>query len=122
MAFKAEQGQIRHSALITSLVEPVLLWLLSKNACHGYTLNNNLISLGINTINPSVVYRVLRDMEALGWIQSTWSADQTQGPPRRLYELTNIGSTILENWKADLIKIQSVIDNLVEKNQQGKEQ
>ncbi len=109
-------GQIRHSTLITSLLEPTLLLLLRKSPSHGYTLSNQLEALGINTINQSVVYRTLRDMEILGWIQSAWSADQTQGPPRRLYQLTEIGNTILNNWKQDLIKINAIITRLIEED------
>jgi PadR family transcriptional regulator, regulatory protein PadR len=50
----------------------------------------------MGTIHPSVIYRTLREMETLEWIVSDWDADQTQGPPRRIYELTAQGEAVLK--------------------------
>ena len=62
--------QGRHSPLAASLLEPALLVLLKEKSRHGYTLLADLETLGLSTIHPSVVYRVLREMEGLGWVQS----------------------------------------------------
>ena len=90
------------SPLTTSLLEPALLLLVRQKARHGYTLLNDLAQQKMGSIHPSMVYRMLRDMEGLGWICSTWDVDESQGPPRRNYEITPEGAQALQNWKRQL--------------------
>ena len=97
------------SPLMGSLIEPALLILLKRKPQHGYTLLENLISLGLGTPHPSVVYRTLRDMEILQWIQSQWDAEETQGPPRRIYALTSQGEKALQNWLNEMNKAGELI-------------
>jgi PadR family transcriptional regulator PadR len=99
--------------LTVSLLEPALLTLLNEKPRHGYTLLADLNTLGISTLHPSVVYRTLREMEGLGWIQSDWEADQTQGPPRRIYRLTLQGKDALTAWQHELKKNQETINHLL---------
>jgi PadR family transcriptional regulator PadR len=103
----------RHSPLTISMLEPALLILLKEQPRHGYTLLSDLETLGMNTLHPSVVYRTLREMEGLEWIQSDWETDQTQGPPRRTYRLTVQGEEALQNWRHELEKIQNLISDLL---------
>ena len=70
------------------MLEPALLLLLHHGPAHGYTLLEQLREFGLGDLNPSAVYRVLRDMEAKEWVTSTWDEEQTQGPPRRVYRFT----------------------------------
>ena len=65
--------------------------LLAEEARHGYTLLEELEKLGLKDLHPSKVYRTLRMMEDDLWIISDWDADETQGPPRRVYRLTDEG-------------------------------
>jgi DNA-binding PadR family transcriptional regulator len=102
-----------HSPITISLLEPALLILLKEQARHGYTLLADLEKLGMATIHPSVVYRTLREMEGLEWIQSDWDTDQTQGPPRRTYRLTVQGEEALQNWRHELVKTQRLIEQLL---------
>lgn len=103
----------RHSPLSISLLEPALLVLLQEKPRHGYTLLADLGLMGISTLHPSVVYRTLRDMEELEWIQSDWETDQTQGPPRRNYRLTIQGEEALRYWQQELSKTNGLISNLM---------
>ena len=105
----------RHSPLTTSMLEPALLILLKEQPRHGYTLLADLETLGMTTIHPSVVYRTLREMEGLEWIQSDWDTDQTQGPPRRIYRLTVQGEEALRNWQHELEKTQELISDLLKR-------
>lgn len=105
----------RHTPLIGALLEPALLALLKNQPRHGYTLLSDLESLGLVALHPSVVYRTLRDMEALGWINSDWQTDQTQGPPRRTYHITVQGEEALKNWKQELNRTYEIILNLIDK-------
>ena len=103
----------RHSPLTISILEPALLILLKEQPRHGYTLLGDIETLGMTTIHPSVVYRTLREMEGLEWIQSDWDTDQTQGPPRRTYRLAAQGEEALRNWRHELKKTQKLISDLL---------
>jgi len=105
--------QRRHSPVATSLLEPALLVLLSDQQSHGYTLLEDLGNLNLGTIHPSMVYRSLREMEALEWVVSAWDTRQSQGPPRRVYQLTPLGKEALETWLEELGKARQTIDQLL---------
>ncbi|MCE5207153.1 MAG: helix-turn-helix transcriptional regulator [Chloroflexi bacterium] len=105
----------RHTPLTNSMLEPALLILLKEEPRHGYTLLGDLDALGMGTLHPSVVYRTLREMEELEWIQSNWDANQTQGPPRRTYRLTIQGEEALRNWQHELGRTQEIIMQLLKR-------
>lgn len=105
----------RRSPLTLSLLEPALLVLLKEQPRHGYTLLADLETWGMTFIHPSVVYRTLRDMESLEWVQSDWDTAQTQGPPRRTYRLTAQGEEALQYWRHELEKTQGLISQLLER-------
>ncbi|GAP06453.1 predicted transcriptional regulators [Anaerolinea thermolimosa] len=109
----ASHCEERHSPLTASILEPALLVLLKAQPRHGYTLLSDLASLGLNLLHPSVVYRALREMEDLEWVQSGWDTDQTQGPPRRVYRLTTQGEEALRNWQEELQRMQELIGRLL---------
>ncbi len=94
-------------------LKPALLLLLHYGPSHGYTLLERLGEFGLEDINPSVVYRALREMEDQGWVTSTWDEEQTQGPPRRVYRLTALGDEALGLWTRDLQETRGLIDHLV---------
>jgi len=103
----------QHTPLTISLLEPTLLLLISQKERHGYTLLNDLDQMNMGTIHPSVIYRTLRGLEGLDWIQSTWDTFETQGPPRRTYTITDLGKQALINWKQQLVLHQKSIDQLL---------
>lgn len=94
-------------------LEPTLLLLLHYGPAHGYTLLERLGEFGLEGLNPSVVYRALRDMEAQGWVTSAWDEKETQGPPRRVYRLTPLGDEVLGLWTQDLEETRRLIDHLL---------
>jgi PadR family transcriptional regulator, regulatory protein PadR len=105
------------SLLTTRLVEPALLVLLSQGDLHGYTLLDRVDALGLTSLPPSMVYRILREMEEAGWVSSLWDREQTQGPPRRVYTLTEEGHAALQEWKKHLEHAQGLISRLLEQKQ-----
>ena len=109
----AGKSENRHSPITVSLLEPALLIMLSKQPSHGYTLLSEINKIDMTTIQPSVVYRSLREMEELMWIESDWDSTQTQGPPRRIYHLTEQGIQALQYWKAELEKTNATILQLL---------
>ena len=113
--FRNGEAAIGHSTLTVSLLEPALLILIRERSRHGYTLLTDLEALGMGTIHPSVVYRTLREMERLNWIESNWDKCQSQGPPRRTYTLTDQGETALQYWQQELNKNRDAINHLLER-------
>lgn len=108
------RGAGGRSRLVTRMVEPALLAALSTGDFHGYTLLEKVDDLGLGPLHPSMVYRMLRDMEEFGWVSSTVDREQTQGPPRRVYTLTEEGLAVLQEWKKQLEQAQGVISRLLE--------
>lgn len=106
-------GAFRRSPLVVTLLEPALLTLLQEQPRHGYSLLGDLEALGLGGLHPSVVYRALREMEALGWIASDWDTAQTQGPPRKMVRLTLDGEMALRNWQQELDWTRSLIATLL---------
>ena len=95
-------------------LEPFLLLLLQQGQAHGYTLLEKLEQFGLESRNPSAVYRVLRDMEELGYVVSSWDETKTQGPPRRVYCLTALGKELLAQHVQDLKETREIIDRFIE--------
>ena len=75
-----------------------LLFLLEREAGHGYELRRRLDFLGVNT-EVGALYRLLRKLEGDGCVTSSW-ADSVAGPPRRLYRLTAPGRHRLDELVA----------------------
>ncbi len=100
---------------VRRFLQPCLLLLLSSAEAHGYALLPELERFGFNLdrLDPSVVYRMLREMEATGWVKSHWSED-SQGPRRRVYAITKAGERHLSAWVEDLRATRAEIDRLLE--------
>lgn len=102
-----------HSRRAVRFLEPTLLVILHHGPAHGYTLIDQLGEFGLADVDPSAVYRSLRDMEEKGWVTSYWDAEQTQGPPRRVYHLSEQGDELLRWWMLDLRDTRLMIDHLL---------
>jgi len=98
----------------TGFLRPALLTLLRRDNDHGYNLLQGLEELGIDTegMDPSVVYRALRDMEEEGLVQSQWG-EESLGPRRRVYSLTGEGEDVVSSWRDDLQRTRDEIDSLL---------
>jgi PadR family transcriptional regulator PadR len=96
-------------------LQPCLLLMLHRGDAHGYSLLNGLDEFGLNpdAHDPSMIYRVLRDMEDLGWIES-YEGEESQGPQRRVYRLTQEGNRHLAIWVDDLRRAKREIDLLLQ--------
>jgi DNA-binding PadR family transcriptional regulator len=95
--------------------------LLHHGPAHGYTLLDQLGEYGLDDLNPSVVYRALRDMEDQGWVASDWDEVQTKGPPRRVYSLAALGDEVLAWWTEDLKETRDMIDTILDTHAQHME-
>ena len=99
---------------ITRFLEPCLLLLLRGDATHGYNLLDGLRRFGFapGTIDTSVVYRILREMEDAGWVTSQWDTTGS-GAPRRVYSVTGDGEQYLAAWIDDLRCTRDEIDQFI---------
>jgi DNA-binding PadR family transcriptional regulator len=103
-----------YSRRAVRFLEPTLLLILHHGPAHGYTMIDQLAEFGLEDIDPSALYRSLRDMEERGWVTSFWEEEQTQGPPRRVYQLTELGDEVLSWWIEDVRETAQIIDRLRE--------
>jgi len=71
------------------LVAAWLLLLLDHHASYGYDLRHALEEHHVHP-DPGTLYRVLRQLDDAGWLQSRWT-DSAAGPRRRLYRVTARG-------------------------------
>jgi poly-beta-hydroxybutyrate-responsive repressor len=97
-----------------SFLQPCLLLMLMRGEAHGYSLIDGLNEFGFNTdrFDPSLIYRALRDMEESGFTSSHWD-DDSQGPRRRVYQITTAGENYLRSWVEDLRRTQREIEALL---------
>lgn len=109
---RMRRGKMRH---VRRFLEPCLLLLLQRGEAHGYKLVSELESFGFdpNALDPSLVYRALRDMEEMTWIQARRDED-SQGPPRRVYALSDEGKIQLAAWMQDLRRTKDDINRLLQ--------
>ena len=107
-------GGGRRRQRVMSFLQPCLLLMLTRTDAHGYSLLDGLDEFGFNLerLDPSLIYRALRDMEENGWVSSRWD-DDSQGPRRRVYQITQDGRDYLEIWVADLRRTRREIDALI---------
>jgi PadR family transcriptional regulator PadR len=100
---------------IARFLEPCLLLLLRADASHGYNLLEALGQFGFSpgTVDASVVYRILREMEEAEWVTSQWDTSGS-GPSRRVYSVTARGEQYLAAWIDDLRCTRDEIDHFIE--------
>jgi len=96
------------------MLVPVLLLLLKRGDAHGYTLLEKLPDFGFppGSVDPSIVYRALRNMEEDGLVTS-YQGDYSQGPPRRVYRITAAGEAALDIMAADLASTAEAIEKFL---------
>jgi PadR family transcriptional regulator PadR len=63
-------------------------------------------------LNPGPLYRILRQMENEGLVQSNWDTSR-QGPARRLYSITEAGEKYLNLWGNSLEQYRTITDRLI---------
>lgn len=87
------------------LVEPAVLAALAGRSAHGYDLRRAVeeITGDIVVVDPGSLYRLLRQLEQVGAVESVWS-DGEFGPQRRDYHLTERGRALLASWRDDLAR------------------
>jgi PadR family transcriptional regulator, regulatory protein PadR len=102
-----------YSLVDVRLVEPALLAFLSKEKLHGYALLERLEDFGLGAMSPSMIYRILRNFEEIGLVESDWDSEESQGPPRRVYKLTEEGKAALARARESLTETLNRLESLI---------
>lgn len=99
---------------MTGFLQPCFLLQLYQEDRHGYDLLRGLEEFitEVDECDPSIIYRVMRDMEENGWVTS-YEGTVSRGPKRRVYSLTEEGEQQLKKWMVDLQTTRNEIDNLL---------
>ena len=85
-------------ARIERFVEPALLLVLAKTDAHGYELAARIEELDPDDrVDLGNLYRLLRGLEAEGFVTSEWR-DDLPGRSKRTYRLTAAGRALLDAW------------------------
>lgn len=97
-------------------LEPCLLLLLFEQPTHGYNLIEKLEGFGFDskTQDAGAVYRALRKLEKENMVKSQWEAGEA-GPAKRLYEVTDEGKILLEEWGQSIQFTKSRLENYLKK-------
>jgi PadR family transcriptional regulator PadR len=96
-------------------VEPFVLLLVAQGPTYGYKLIGELDELNVapEGIDPGMVYRTLRSMDADGLMTTEWGLEGDQ--PRREYRLTEEGACALEDWIDVMSERKRLIEHFLER-------
>lgn len=110
---KGGHGRGRRRRMM-GFLQPCLLLMLHRGDAHGYSLLNSLEEFGLDpeAHDPSMIYRALREMEMVGWITS-YEGEESLGPQRRVYRLTEEGQRHLDIWAEDLRRAKREVELLL---------
>jgi len=89
--------------------------LLHRGDSHGYDFLERLNEFGFaeESVDSSVVYRCLRQLENQGFVTSSWDTEGS-GPPRRVYGLTQEGDQYLAWWIGGLRETRTMLDRFLQ--------
>lgn len=95
--------------------EPALLLLLRDRPAHGYELVDALEGLlPGERVDLGNLYRTLRALEREGFVVSRWDAE-APGAAKRVYQLTERGRALLEEWAGALRRARERIDGFLQR-------
>jgi len=111
---KSGTGGATYARRTKNFVQPALLLLLRHEEGYGYALMDGLKNLGLadGSLNLSVVYRSLREMEEWGWVTSQWDTEGS-GPSRRVYRITPEGEGFLSEWVEGLGELRDTLERFL---------
>ncbi|MEW6222100.1 MAG: PadR family transcriptional regulator [Candidatus Hadarchaeota archaeon] len=89
-----------HKEMKRGLLSMWILWALKKKGgeMYGYEIIQQLEmkTKGKWVPKAGTVYPILRRLEKLGFVKSTWTTKKTGGPSRRYYKITGEGEKAAE--------------------------
>jgi PadR family transcriptional regulator PadR len=105
-------GEYDVRARVERFGEPAVLLLLRDRPAHGYELLEQLPEVTGERVDMGNLYRFLRLLEAEGIVRSAWD-DAAPGPSKRVYELTDEGRALLDEWAGALRTARQRIESFL---------
>jgi PadR family transcriptional regulator PadR len=105
-----QQKREVQNKLMKGLLDLVILQFLNSKPMHGYQIISTIRkNFGIY-FGPSTIYPLLNSLETKGYIKSQW--DLSKERPRKVYQLTNEGHSLLSYTENTLNHICRKISNI----------
>ena len=101
---------------LSRLMQPSILTVLAghEEPLHGYAIIQEMAAgpmFGGNAPDPTGIYRILKQMENNGLVNSAWDTSES-GPAKRCYEMTDDGRACLRRWIDSLACYAASIQDL----------
>ena len=93
------------------VLELCVLALLRQRDCYGYEISE-ILSRRVD-IADGTVYPILRKLKADGLL-TTYLQEESGGPPRKYYKLTEPGRETYQKDRAEYLKFAQSVRNLLE--------
>ena len=93
------------------VLELCVLALLHQRDCYGYEISE-ILSRRID-IADGTVYPILRKLKA-GGLLTTYLQEESGGPPRKYYTLTELGRETYQNDRAEYLNFAQSVRTLLE--------
>lgn len=93
------------------VLELCVLALLHQRDCYGYEISE-ILSRRID-IADGTVYPILRKPKA-GGLLTTYLQEESGGPPRKYYKLTELGRETYQNDRAEYLNFAQSVRTLLE--------
>jgi len=100
------------------VLELCVLSMLKNKDRYGYEISDNL-SKSID-IADGTVYPILRKLKSDGLV-TTYLSEESGGPPRKYYSLTELGKSTFENDRADYLEFAKTVESMLKENTDEKE-
>jgi PadR family transcriptional regulator PadR len=112
-------GEYDVRARVERFAEPAVLLLLRERPVHGYELLEQLPELTGERVDMGNLYRFLRVLERDEIVSSEWD-DEAPGPSKRIYELTDEGRALLDQWASALELSQTRLASFLRRYEEGR--
>ena len=100
------------------VLELCVLALLHKRDCYGYEISE-FLSQHIE-IAGGTVYPILRKLKADGLL-TTYLQEESGGPPRKYYKLTQLGEDIYNMDRAEYLRFAETVRELLKEDDDHEE-
>lgn len=97
--------ELRRGTLVLSVLSQL------KKPQYGYSLIQSLSEKGLQ-IEQNTLYPLLRRLEKQGLVDSSWSVEEAR--PRRYYQLSGMGETILKALTEEWRQMNVIMENLLQ--------
>lgn len=99
------------------VLELCVLALLRQRDCYGYEISE-ILSRRVD-IADGTVYPILRKLKADGLL-TTYLQEESGGPPRKYYKLTELGRETYQNDRAEYLNFAQSVRTLLEEEHDDK--